>query len=422
MFGFGFTFGEEWLTNPFCGFGQFFFNPDDSNDIQQGWAYASFIFQMSFATTTSTIVSAGMAERIRLKAYIVVAFLLTVVHAIPAHWVWSEHGLFYKLGVIDSAGCSVVHLVGGVAGTVATLYLKPRQNRFGEKGQQQMSNPTNAVLGTFMLWWGWLAFNTGSTYGVSHYKWRLAARSAIGTVMASAGGGITAVVLSKIIAKKIQVDMLIDGLLAALVSTTAGCLCISPWQALVIGSIGAMLAIASYQIVEKLEIDDPVGVVPVHVVGATWGMISPGIFAENDKYTMEVTHGHNGLLYGGGFYLLGVQLLTVVTVSIWSGLLGFLIIWGLNQTPMGLRLTKYEELLGADLREHGLAGHNVAKYKVEKKLTTKAFTSVMKAIMRWKRLTREGRERREMERQMIENTFNFQLEENNLHQRRAGAK
>lgn len=88
-----------------------------------------------------------MAERIRLKSFIVVSFCMTLVHSIPAHWVWSEKGFFYEWGVIDSAGCAVVHLVGGIAGTVATIYLRPRQNRFGEKGNQQLSNPTNAVLG-----------------------------------------------------------------------------------------------------------------------------------------------------------------------------------------------------------------------------------------------------------------------------------
>ena len=106
-------------------------------------------------------VPAAMAERIRLKPYIMVTFLMTVVHSVPAHWVWSDLGFLYQWGCMDAAGCSVVHLVGGVAGLTATLYLKPRQGRFGRKSSHQMSNPTNALLGTFMLWWGWLAFNTG---------------------------------------------------------------------------------------------------------------------------------------------------------------------------------------------------------------------------------------------------------------------
>ncbi|TMS33720.1 hypothetical protein L596_001427 [Steinernema carpocapsae] len=117
-FGFGFTFGEMW-PNPFIGIGKFFFNPDNAmtqaGTSVEGWRYASFLFQMSFATTTSTIVSASMAERIRLRPYIVITFLMTIAHSIPAHWVWSKHGLLNRLGVVDAAGCSVVHLVGGVA-------------------------------------------------------------------------------------------------------------------------------------------------------------------------------------------------------------------------------------------------------------------------------------------------------------------
>ncbi|KAK0393441.1 hypothetical protein QR680_000214 [Steinernema hermaphroditum] len=357
-FGFGFTFGDVW-PNPIIGVGKFFFNPDERDTNREGWSYASFLFQMSFATTTSTIVSASMAERIRLRPYIVITFLMTIAHSVPAHWVWSKHGLLNRLGVIDAAGCSVVHLVGGVAGLTATIYLRPRAGRFGERGQQQMSNPTNAVLGTFMLWWGWLAFNTGSTYGVTYGRWRHASRSAVGTIMSSVGGGITALFFSIITTKKCQVDYMIDGLLASLVSTTAICLTVTPWQSIVIGAIGSGLALSVYGLLEKLEIDDPVGVVPVHVIGSTWGMLCVGIFAREDPYIDQYKK-------------------------------------ILNRLPWGLRLSKYEEQLGADLIEHGLAGHNIARYKIEKKLTTKSVRGVVTAIARWKRTVKKSRERNAM--------------------------
>ena len=102
-----------------------------------------------------------MAERIRLKPYIVVTFFMTIVHSVPAHWVWSTSGFLYQMGCLDAAGCSAVHLVGGIAGLTATMYLKPRQGRFGGRSGNQMSNPTNALLGTFMLITGWLSFNAG---------------------------------------------------------------------------------------------------------------------------------------------------------------------------------------------------------------------------------------------------------------------
>uniref|UniRef100_A0A1I8A679 Ammonium transporter n=1 Tax=Steinernema glaseri TaxID=37863 RepID=A0A1I8A679_9BILA len=400
-FGFGFTFGDLW-PNPIIGIGKFFFNPDETDTNREGWSYASFLFQMSFATTTSTIVSASMAERIRLRPYIVITFLMTIAHSVPAHWVWSKHGLLNRLGVVDAAGCSVVHLVGGVAGLTATIYLRPRAGRFGDRGQQQMSNPTNAVLGTFMLWWGWLAFNTGSTYGVTYGRWRHASRSAVGTIMSSVGGGITALVFSVVMTKKCQVDYMIDGLLASLVSTTAICLTVTPWQSIVIGAIGSGLALSVYGILERLEIDDPVGVVPVHVIGSTWGMLSVGIFAREDPYInanpytkvrISLTNGRNGLLYSGNWELLLIQLIAVVMIAAWACITCLTTLFILNRLPWGLRLSKYEEQLGADLIEHGLAGHNIARYKIEKKLTTQSVRGVVTAIARWKRSVKKSRER-----------------------------
>ncbi|KAL3101184.1 hypothetical protein niasHS_001644 [Heterodera schachtii] len=398
MFGFGFTFGPLY-PNPFIGIGYFFYDPDrDGQPSDQAWHYARFFFQMSFATTTSTIVSAAMAERIRLKPYIVITFLMTIVHSISAHWVWSPDGFLKKLGCVDAAGCSVVHLVGGVAGLAATLYLRPRQARFGERGTAHMSNPTNALLGTFMLWWGWLAFNTGTTMGVARGRWRLAARSAMVTLLSSLGGGCTSIVISLIATRKCQIDLLIDGLLASLVATTAACHSIRPLDSIAVGSIGSALALSVYPLIERLEIDDPVGVIPVHVIGATWGMLSVGIFSQEDPYlssiNMPVTGGKNGLIYSGSFDLLLVQAICVVCIFVFSLVVTFVSLATMNQFPWGLRMTKYEEQLGADLIEHGLAGHNIAKYSIEKKLNVRNAYSVVKFVAKWKRKTRLTRERR----------------------------
>ena len=173
MFGFAFSFGIINRNNPFCGLGFFMTDADES---EMGRVYAEYFFQFSFATTATTIVSGAMAERINLKAYILYSFLNTLTYSFPAHWIWDENGWLRTMGAVDIAGCGAVHLVGGVSGLVATLMLKPRIGRFDGSLPKQMASPTNVLLGTFMLWWGWLGFNCGSTFGISGMKWKLASR------------------------------------------------------------------------------------------------------------------------------------------------------------------------------------------------------------------------------------------------------
>ncbi|GFO02593.1 ammonium transporter, partial [Plakobranchus ocellatus] len=193
MYGFGLSFGQADGTNPFCGVGFFFVDVDSDS---MGIVYSTFVFQLSFATTATTIVSGAMAERTKLTAYIVFSFLNTIVYCIPAHWAWATNGFLAKLGCVDFAGSGVVHMVGGVSGLVATLLLGPRTNRFEKDAPKPpMANPANAIVGMFMLWWGWLAFNCGSTFGISRGKWKLAAKTAVTTLLSSMSGGIAAISL-----------------------------------------------------------------------------------------------------------------------------------------------------------------------------------------------------------------------------------
>ena len=203
--GFAFSFGTkknvESPLSGFMGYGDFFTGTlDHVQDF--GSLYSKYFFQLSFATTATTIVSGAMAERTNLKAYILFSFVNTFSYVFPAHWVWDTRGFLYKLHVVDVAGCGPVHLVGGVSALFATMILKPRTGRFDEtKEPPPMASPTNMMLGTFMLWWGWLGFNCGSTLGVSGTKWKLASRTAVVTINGSIGGSIFSILFSYILTK-----------------------------------------------------------------------------------------------------------------------------------------------------------------------------------------------------------------------------
>ena len=174
IFGFALSFGLSDHANAFCGYGYFL---TDAHESQMGEVFSEYFFQLSFSTTATTIVSGAMAERTNLKAYALYSFLNTLTYSIPAHWIWDDKGWLRAMGAVDIAGCGAVHLVGGVSGLVATLMLKPRTGRFDPNSPpKHMSSPTNVLLGTFMLWWGWLGFNCGSTFGISGMKWKLASR------------------------------------------------------------------------------------------------------------------------------------------------------------------------------------------------------------------------------------------------------
>ena len=149
-FGFGISFGQSYGSNSFIGFGCFFV---DAGEQDMGYVFSVFIFQLSFATTATTIVSGAMAERTKLSAYLIFSMLSTIIYCVPAHWLWSEMGFLHTMGAIDVAGCGPVHLVGGVTGLVATVVLKPRMGCFKNGSDiPPMSSPLKSILGMFMLW------------------------------------------------------------------------------------------------------------------------------------------------------------------------------------------------------------------------------------------------------------------------------
>ncbi|XP_070542959.1 putative ammonium transporter 2 [Ptychodera flava] len=351
-FGYGLSFGDDPRSNPFVGVGRFFLDAQDEN---MGNVYSDFFFHTSFATTSTTIVSGAMAERTKLESYILFSFFNTFIYCFPAHWLLAPNGWLKTMGVVDIAGAGSVHLIGGLTGLVATIILKPRTGRFDDrKCSPIMGSPTNAIFGMFMLWWGWLGFNCGSTYGITGGKWKLAARSAVSTITASIAGGVVGISLSYVTKRRIfDIGYLTNGVLASLVSITAMCALAHPWQGFLIGGVGALIACLGCELTAKMKIDDPMGVVPVHAMASAWAMLSVGLWIRIDK--LENLSKYNGLFYGGGWYMLGIQSLAILTVSAWTLITAFLLLKALDAT-IGLRVPLHEELLGADLVEHNLNG------------------------------------------------------------------
>ncbi|CAB3365637.1 Hypothetical predicted protein [Cloeon dipterum] len=361
-FGFGLSFGRSHMSLPFIGIGDFLVDPGTGDHM--GPVFAAFLFQLSFATTATTIVSGAMAERCNFKAYCLFSMLNTVVYCIPAGWVWGEHGFLYKLGVVDIAGSGPVHLVGGTSALVATAMLGPRLGRY-DNGLDPMplGSPTNALMGLFMLWWGWLAFNSGSTFGISGHKWKYSARAAVVTMNSSFGGGFVGLVHSYFLRKgTFDIMDLINGVLGSLVSVTAGCYLYRPWEAVVVGAIGGAIACLMMPLWDRMRIDDPVGATSVHGCAGLWGVLAVGIFALDPKL-LNTTRGRSGVLHGGGWYLLSVQALAALCYITWSATVTFIILWIVNKI-IPLRMKAHDELLGADLTEHLIRHQGVGVSRV----------------------------------------------------------
>ncbi|XP_077564307.1 putative ammonium transporter 3 [Haemaphysalis longicornis] len=352
LFGFGLQYGTgRSPDNEFSAVGRFMVDagPDD-----MGVVFSSFIFQLSFSTTATTIVSGAMAERANYNAYCVFSFLNTIVYCIPAGWVWGDHGFLKKMGAIDFAGSGCVHLLGGASALVAASLLGPRRGRYDDAAQNyQMSRPTNVLLGTFTLWWGWLVFNCGSSFGVRHDKWKYASRAAVTTINASLGGGLVGVFYSYFTSRKFLVGDIVNAILTALVAVTAGSGFYSAYESIVVGVTGALFACWVPATLDRLRIDDPVGAVAVHAVGGIWGLLAVGLFVDADTL-LKLTSGRRGLFKGGGAYMLGVQALAALCIAAWSLVTSYVLLKAINYV-IPIRMTELEEALGADLMEHSLS-------------------------------------------------------------------
>jgi Amt family ammonium transporter len=251
----------------------------------KGWGlplYAFWLFQAAFCGAAATIVAGGMAERMKFHAYLIYSFIISAfIYPIVGHWIWGG-GWLSNMGFADFAGSTVVHTVGGMAALVGTIILKPREGKFGVDGKPN-AIPAHSIplasLGVFILWFGWFGFNAGSTLGVSNAGFDIG-RVAINTNLAAAMGGIFAMLTVWKRFGKPDLSMAMNGALAGLVAITAPCAFVEPWAALVIGAIGGVVVVLGVELLDKLQVDDPVGAVPVHGFCGVLGTISIGIFGK----------------------------------------------------------------------------------------------------------------------------------------------
>lgn len=313
--------------------------------------YAFLIFQTVFCATAATIVSGAMAERTKFSAYCVYSFVISLlIYPISGHWIWGG-GWLSQLGFHDFAGSTAVHMVGGVAAFVGALILGPRIGKYDKNGKAKAipgHSLTLGALGVFILWFCWFGFNGASTVSMEGEAVVTAGKIFVNTNLAAAVSSCAVLLITWIRYKKPDISMTLNGTLAGLVAITASCDTVSPVSAAIIGIIAGFVVVFGIEFIDKvLKIDDPVGAVGVHGLNGALGTICVGLFSDGTG-----TEGL-GLFTGGGFHLLGVQLLGMAAVIAWVAVTMTVVFQVIKHT-MGLRVSEDEEIAGLDIREHGI--------------------------------------------------------------------
>jgi Amt family ammonium transporter len=315
-----------------------------------------FLFQAAFAAAAATIVAGALAERTQFRGYLMYTVFITgLIYPIVVNWQWGG-GWLSQLGTPfeDFAGSTVVHSVGGWAALMGALIIGPRIGKYGADGKPRVMQGHSialTVIGVFILFIGWFGFNPGSQLAADIEVPRIA----VNTALAAAAGGVTAMITSWVTSKKPDVSMAGNGILAGLVSVTAGAFALDGFGSIIAGAIGGVIVVFSVIGFERIRIDDPVGAISVHGVCGAWGTIAVGLFANGNAPFLE--EGTNGLFFGGGTSLLVTQLIAVVSVFIFVTIAAGILFSAIK--AMGwLRVSPEEELAGLDISEHGASGYS----------------------------------------------------------------
>ncbi len=324
--------------------------------------FSSFVFNLVFCATTATIVSGAMAERTKFLSYCVYSAVISaLIYPIEAHWIWGG-GWLAQLGFHDFAGSCAIHMVGGTCALIGAAILGPRIGKFAKDKNGKICK-VNAIpghnlalgcLGCFILWLGWYGFNGAAATSIGQLG-----SIFLTTTVAPSVATVVCMIFTWLKYGKPDVSMCLNASLAGLVAITAPCDVTDCLGAVVIGAVAGLLVVFGVWLLDyKLRVDDPVGAVAVHFMNGIWGTLAVGLFATNKApgYSIADAAGNEmvGLFYGGGFKLLGLQCLGIVSVLAWAAVtitIAFLVI----KAIFGLRVSEEEEITGLDQTEHGLA-------------------------------------------------------------------
>ena len=353
IFGFGLMFGSSY--NGLFGTDLFFFKTTNAEYMTY------FVFQAMFVATAATIISGAVAERMKFNGYLIITILATgIIYPIVGHWAWSSSylsnidsakellnevdqvtstGWLTNLGFVDFAGSTIVHSVGGWIALSAVIIIGPRIGKYSEsnKGKFTGSSFPLAVLGTLILWFGWFGFNGGSNGAMDEAVPLIL----INTFLAAAFGLLTGLGTSFIIYKKPDPFYVVLGPLAGLVAITAGCNSMTTVVAIFVGIIGALVAVLITEILNKYEIDDVVGAVPVHLGAGVWGTLAVGFFSDLNILGTDLTR----------LEQIKAQFIGVLTIGAFSFFGSYIILRILNYF-YPLRVTPLQEELGLNIAEH----------------------------------------------------------------------
>merc|ERR1712070_490032 len=339
--------------NKFAGTDQFFgigFNKDnDDGSITPSTGPLNWYFQWAFCSAAATIVSGAVAERVNFPGYVVYSIAMTaVIYPVVVAWTWGYGWLssdVNDVNFVDFAGSGIVHMTGGVGALVGAIFAGPRKGRWENPKEFDPHNAPLVVLGTFILWFGWYGFNCGSTLAMNEASTgMLAAQVAMNTTLSAAVGGIT-VFLCRLVMTRGMYDNcgLCNGILAGLVSITAGCGNVEAGSACAIGFLGGLLYTGTSELVKKAKIDDPLDAFAIHGACGAWGTMAAAFFDWGKGF--DHVHAWSGwdcmrdevtgaCLEGVGGQLIAANLVEVISICAWVSILSCLIFFPLRLLGM----------------------------------------------------------------------------------------